>query len=165
MEYIVKQFGFVSLSDFLGSFIRVDLLGFTIPFAALAVLVEQYLGLRFIAAIAFTVLVFLEFVVGVGASVVVRKEKFDREKLLRFGLKFFVWITLFFILNSFKIQWNGTNLIVYGFFDWLYDFIVSYVVLNYLVSVLENLAKATGKTNNILIEGIKKKIENYFNGD
>jgi PAS domain S-box-containing protein len=99
----------------------------------------------------------LELVTGLAAS---KKKgiKIESRKFGRFGLKLTVWLGLFFIINSLRVQYKGTSEFVYGIYEWLHDGLMIYVSLEYLISVIENLGTLTGKRDSGLINAIKKKV-------
>jgi len=156
LDYLCYNFGYENFSDFSGSFIHSKLFILTLPLTGLGVVLEYYLGFNMLTLMAFGVLIFLELLTGLISSRI-KGAKIQSRKFSRFGLKLFVWVTLFFITNSMKLQYSDTKGLSYEFYDWLHTFILGFVNMEYLISVLENLGVITGKSNNTLIGAIKKK--------
>jgi len=118
---------------------------------------EERTGLTSGALVAFSALVGLELLTGLLASKK-RGIKIESRKFSRFGLKLLVWLVLFYILNEFREQYVHSSVVAYEVYDWLHIFVVGYVIMEYLISVLENLGTITGKDYTRLIGIIKKKL-------
>lgn len=166
--HLVNSFGFNCTGDFGSSIIHSNLLIITIPLAGFSALLEASLGLRHLTILAFVVLVTLELITGLVASKI-RGEKIVSRKFSRFGLKVFVWLTLLYVVNAIKIEYsdqggNFSNL-ASGFFTWLHGTLFIYIVIEYLISVLENLSVITGKNNDTLITKIIKKLNGFLSGE
>lgn len=157
LDGLVSQFGFKDHIDFSGSMFHFNLMMVTIPFAALSSIIENMFGLHIMTIAAFVLLLALELTTGLVASKK-RGLKIESRKFGRFGFKLVIWLTLFFIINSLKKQYDGNSTVVYGLYEWLHDGLMIYVSLEYLISVLENLGHITGENNKGFIYAIKKKI-------
>lgn len=163
LNLITTNFGFNDFSDFVTSFIHSRLLWISLPLAALGSFAEQYLGLQIVTLLAFGILLLTELITGLIASKV-KGKKIESRKFARFGLKFGVWMIIFFILNSFRVQYEESSKFAYYFYDWLHTFILGYVNLEYLISVIENLGTITGNDNTAatIANGIKNKFFKLF---
>jgi len=161
LTYLTNHFGFSDLNDFYTSLIHTNLLQITIPLGLLAAIIEKFFGIYPLTLISFGILILLELVTGLLAS---RKKglKIESKKFSRFGLKFGVWVTVFFIVQSLKLQYKDDSEVVYGFYSWLHTFILGYVNMEYLISVLENISVITGKDNNPLVNSLKNKFDKIF---
>lgn len=166
-DQATMHFGFNDFSDFYHSIIHQNLLGITIPLAAVSGLMETFLGLKFFTLIAFVALTILELITGLILS---KKEKrrITSRRFSRFGLKLLVWLTLIGISNLFRIQYKdleGVNNVLAGhLFMWLHTSIFVYIATEYFISVGENLSKITGKELTIF-EKIKHKVEDWFSSN
>jgi hypothetical protein len=120
--------------------------------------VAELLGMKSLTVIAFVVLCTLELSTGIIASVFIKKEKFKSSKASRFTIKLASIMIVFFVLNSFYLQYKESNSIASGFFEWLYLAVLIFFALEYLVSVLENIAVISGQSTNVLVASIKKKL-------
>lgn len=169
LNYLVSNFGFDHISDFNTSIIHSKLLMLTLPVAAISGAVEKFMGLHGLTVISFVLLVILELITGITASKS-RGEKIESHKFSRFGLKIFVWMTLLFITNSLRLEYDNHNdllsLLASGFFSWLHSTLFIYITLEYLISVLENLGSLTKEKNkNSLINAILGKLNGVLGID
>lgn len=165
LNHFVSCFGFSCTSDFNNSFVHSNLLMVTIPFAAISSVIEQIMGLHSLTIIAFTLLVILELITGMAASKN-RGEKIVSHKFSRFGLKVFVWVTLLFITNSLRLEYDGHkdlfSVTSFSIFSWLHNALFVYITVEYLISVLENVTSLTKKKNKSkLIDLIIDKLKNF----
>lgn len=165
LNLIVSQFGFRSVRDFTCSMIHQNIVGAMLCIATLSAFFETYFGLKVLTVASFVALLTLELVTGIIVSVYIKKQPIRSSRFSRFGFKIFVWMTLFFIVHSFMMQWKGESKLVSALFDWLYNIIFIYVCLEYLVSVLENLGAISGKSNVKLIKGLRRKLDKLLDLD
>jgi len=162
LDLLVQTFGFKDKMDYVHSLTHIKLLALTIPIAGISAFVETYFGMRLVTIIAFLVLMTLELVSGLFASVLLKK-KIESKKLSRFGFKVATWMILFFVINSIRLQFKEDGPLIATVFDWIFNVILSYVALEYLVSVLENYAVITGKPQSKIIMALQKKLDQLFN--
>jgi phage-related holin len=168
LNYIVSNFGFSCTEEFNSSIIHFNVLPLTLSFAGLSAIFETIFGLQNLTMIAFVILVVLELLTGLIASKV-KKEPIVSRKFGRFGLKVLVWLTLIYVTNSMKLEFVNSD----GVFDslalvlftWLHGSIFIYIVLEYLISVLENLGVITGTSNKTLTNAITNKLNSFFNDE
>src|ERR1700748_1205056 len=105
LKDILFSFGYKNLHDFLDTTflikkgIMMNILLFSLSISPIALLVEQYIGIKPIAYFAFVVLFVLEFITGVSASVFIRKEKFESFKMGRIVLKIFAYSIILGLTN------------------------------------------------------------------
>lgn len=166
LNHFVSCFGFSCTNDFNGSFVHANLLAITIPVAALSSFIESIMGLHGLTVLAFVSLVILELITGIVAAKG-RGEKIVSHKFSRFGLKVFVWLTLLFITNSLRLEYDGEDdmlsRLTGGFFSWLHGSLFVYITLEYLISVLENVGSLTNeKSKKSLINTIIKKLNGFL---
>lgn len=165
---LVNDFGFNCTGDFTDSIIHTNWLTLTIPLAGFSALAESFFGLRHLTILAFVVLVTLELVTGLVASKI-RGEKIVSHKFSRFGLKVFVWLTLLYVVNAIKIEYSSQmgnfSSLALAFFTWLHGTLFIYVIIEYLISVLENLGVITGKNNDTLVTKIIKKLNSFLGNE
>jgi phage-related holin len=165
LDYVVYNFGFESYTDFSDSMIHNKLLFLTIPFAGASAFLEYMVGLQSFTLIAFVVLVILELVTGLVASKN-RGEEIVSRKFSRFGFKVFVWFLLIYIVNSMKLEYRNSDTdfgsLAYGLFIWLHGTLFIYIVIEYLISVLENLGSITGNKKDNLIKSIIRRLNDFI---
>lgn len=169
LENLVVQFGFDSLNDFINSLIHFKLLLLTLPFSiAVFGIVEKYFGFTSAIFAAFVIMAVLELLTGIWGSLAVGK-KIQSKKIGRFGLKILVWLALIFVAHAFadsyKDQTGIQNHLIYQIFTLFHGVLMVYVTFEYIISILENLGKITGKTNTKLIGFIKNKVDKFLDTD
>jgi len=162
-DLLVQNFGFIDLSDFLHSLFHPKMLFLTIPtmftFSALILFVETWFGLSYTALVGFVVAAILELVTGLWASRV-KGHSWESRKASRFGLKIVVYLGLMLVVNTFKLSFADAsgflNPVVNTIFYVLHTLLVVFVSFEYIISILENLSTITGKSNNKLLQFMKK---------
>ena len=162
-EELVCQFGFENLNEFMTSMVHHKLLLFTLPSSIfLFGVIEKYFGITSAIFGAFVVLAILELVTGVWGAVA-QKKKLQSKKVGRFGLKLLVWMSLIFVSHSFAQSYEDLkgfqNVLVFQIFSWFHGVLMVYVSFEYIISILENLGKITGNTNNRLINFLNNRLD------
>lgn len=160
LDRFVHNFGFDSRYDFKTSFLHMNLMSVTIPTAVISSFLEQYFGMHTITMVAFFILITLELFTGIIASKV-RNIPIQSKKFSRFGFKLGIWVSIFFILHTMKLQYVGTS-VVAGIYGWLHNGIFIYVTMEYLLSVVENVSVITGDKNNVILSMIKGSVGKYI---
>lgn len=168
-DLLAYEFGFTNFSDFVDSLIHTKLMAFTIPLAfsvaGIVTFLENNLGMQVMTMASLLVLLILELVTGLwGARI--KKTKIESRKFARFGLKVIVWFSLFFVMNSLSLQYlNKPGLwdkALHTIFAWSHGTLMVFVALEYLISVLENFSKITGRDTSPIIKALRKKIDAWF---
>lgn len=160
-------YGYDTLSDFGQSLApAVKYAGataFTTVVSMLAVSVNRIFGLDGYAFFALLIVLAFELLSGLTASRI-RKEPLSSMKLSRFGFKVCCYLVLiavpYLFSTSFKYHEKDLPSLV---FDWMHVFLVVQIVLENLVSILENMAVISGKPKTHIINKLTSKIENFFN--
>lgn len=166
-NYIVTNFGFSDCSEFVNSFIHLNLITVTLPIVTVSSIFEKYFGLEHLTMISFLLLIILELLTGILSSKM-RGIKIQSKKFSRFGLKVIVWLSLIFIVNSFRLEYKTHTDIMgtlgFTIFNWLHTFLFIYINMEYLISVLENLGVITGNKKNTgtIVKLIKDKLFSSF---
>lgn len=106
-------------------------------------------------------LALLEVTTGIYASVVVKKQKLQSGKMSRFLIKLAIMLICLFVLGAFAREYKNTS-ILGDLFQWMRDGVFTFTVIEYLVSVLENLSAISGKPNNRLLGAIKNKMDSFL---
>jgi len=169
LDEFVSHFGFENVSDFFHSLVHPKLLLFTLPTTILGFslfsFIEKWFGLSYMVFVAFIVALVLELVTGLAASVK-RRVKISSRRFSRFGLKVMVWMGLMLITNSFQLSYVGQTDIVskltYNLFYFLHGFLVVYICIEYMISILENLSVITGQKENKFLNLLKKKVDQWI---
>lgn len=172
---ILFSFGYTDFSDFMHSnFVTKGTLSSTfllsITFSTIFVQIEQFIGLHPLAYLSFILFFILEFATGVAASVWIKKEKFQSLKMGRIVLKIFVYSIILGLMNIFSKEIGGHAVagIEFNFFEWIYFLVINILILQLLVSVLENCEILGIKEVSIFLRIFRKrikKIETKASGD
>lgn len=119
---------------------------------------DRLFGLDGYAFVALLIVFLTELATGVGASFV-RKEPLSSMKLSRFTFKLACYLVLIFVpyVMSLSFKERGSTLAA-TIFDWLHIFLVIQIVLENIVSILENLSVLSGKDKTHWISKIQTKI-------
>ena len=163
---LVSDFGFNNLRDFYESMVHTKFLFLTLPTSIITFsVIQQWLGLSGAVFISFGVMAVMELITGLwGAKVT--GTKLTSRKFSRFGLKILVWLSLILVANSFKISYQGLegfqNLLIYQLFSWIHGVLVVYITMEYMISILENMGKINGETDNKLLTFLKKKLDQFL---
>ena len=169
LDTFVSHFGFENMSDFVNSLVHPKLLLFTLPTTLLGFslfsFIEKWFGLSYMVFIAFIVVLILELVTGLAASLL-KGVKISSTKFSRFGLKVFVWMGLILVTNSFQTDYLGRADIIskltYNLFYTLHGLMVVYICIEYMISILENLSVITGNKENKFLNFLKKKVDQWL---
>lgn len=155
LNTIVDNFGFADFNDFACSMVHANLLKITIPVSGIIALFSHLLGFEEATTVAFFVMVVFELVSGLWASKVEGK-KIESRKLSRFGFKLLTWLVLISVVNAFARQYEG-----HGILGWLVemlkDTVVGYILFEYVLSIVENMERITGKEI-----ALKRHLNNLF---
>ena len=139
---LVDTFGFDTFHDFATSMVHFDLLKITLPISFGIGLISCILGFEDMTTIAFFVMVIFELASGITASVFEGK-KIESRRFSRFGFKLITWLVLVGVLNAFTLQY--TKGVLGWFVETLSSTVVGYIMFEYLISIVENLERITGK--------------------
>jgi hypothetical protein len=150
------MFGFEDVRDFSASFIHINLTPFLILLAWACGIIELMFGLKILTLCAFIILLIVELVSGIWASKV-KGIKITSHRFNRFIAKLFLWLVCFFIINSLKREQECGTVLFY-LYSWLYQTVMTFVIFEYLLSVIENIGAITGKSNFALINTIIRKL-------
>jgi hypothetical protein len=161
LKYIIGSYGYENGLSLLQSFfpsLKYNATLLVLTFSAVAAEIETLLGFQHYTLIAFLVGALFELASGIYASVVVRKEPFQSEKLGRFIFKFILLMVGLYMVNQFAKEWQEKSPLLSEVFNWIYAFLFTMGALEYLFSVLENYASASGKEKDFYVKAIAKKV-------
>lgn len=165
-QKIIESFGFQHYSDLLASLFpstKYQILGFTVTFSAVSGLAEKLFGLEALTIIALVFMLMMEFASGIIAGKI-KGKRIESRLMGRFLVKVFLWLTCLFFIHTLQVDYETKNQLIAGALHWLHSGLMIYVSLEYLISILENIAVISGKSNDVLIKYIRKKI-NQLLGD
>lgn len=161
IKNLLKTFDYHSWTDLAQSLApssKYQLSAAAMIFSAVSVSVDKIFGLDGLAFFALIIVFFTELVSGLIASHV-RGEKIESHKLSRFLFKIFYYMVLiavpYIMSTSFSNRDRDLPAVI---FDWLHVFLVVQIVLENMVSILENLAVISGKDKTHWVTKIQTKI-------
>lgn len=167
LDYVVETFGFDNFNEYVHSLFHRDatvvfLISSTL-ISSITLWIEKSLGIKPVLIGAIILLLIWELFSGL-IKMKKSKEEFSSNRFGRFSLKAFFWISLFYIVYSFRSQFDGTNIIAFELFDWIHTAALVYMFLEYLISVDENMAKITNKENTFL-QLVIKKVKSFLSAE
>lgn len=165
-EKILKTFAYNSWSDLASSLMPSTKYEWLTPcslsFSSLMVLIQILFGFDALAFIALLVVMLAELSSGIIASRY-RKEPFSSMKLSRFSFKVAYYLVLIFVTNSMANSFKATDQsLAATIFHWMHIFLTVQIVLENVVSILENVSVISGKDKTHWISKIQSKIENFL---
>lgn len=165
-EKIIRSFEFDGWSG-LGSSLMPSvkygsMTSLTIVASSVSVVVNLLFGLEAFAFVALLVSMVAELTSGVLASFYL-KAMFDSNRFSRFLFKAFYYLVLIYITNSmaqgYKAQGNDS---AFTTFHWMHLFITVQIVLENIISILENISSISGKDKGHWIVSVKDKVNELF---
>lgn len=164
----LKTYEYASFEEFVLSLapsFKYKLQGLTITLSFLAGVVDQLFGIGPALAVAMVIAILAETGTGIKASRL-RGEKFSSFRFSRCIIKVFVWFTLLYITNAFEKDMAARSGLFYDaahlFFQFIFIVILSYFMIEYVTSILENLGSITGKGKTALIDVIQNAWKRFL---
>ena len=162
LNYHIQGLGFTDTTDMMTSTFHTDKSWTAITIVSsvlgsLAYFIEQYVGLTVTAYIAFLTLLILEFITGIRASLKSGK-KIESRKFGRMIVKIGLYTTILGIIHVMK----GAIASSFDIYDWVYYVVFNMVVIQLIISVLENLSKLGFAESKGIIGIIKKRLSKWF---
>jgi len=158
---LLRSFEYDNLSHLLSSLMpstKYQLTTVCTSISATGVLVNRIFGLDFLAFAALLAVLAGELSSGIIAAFV-KKEQFSSTKLTRFLFKVFYYLVLiavpYLMAQSF---FNSGKELPAVIFDWMHVFLVVQIVLENMVSILENVSVISGKPKTHWINKIQDKV-------
>jgi hypothetical protein len=168
IEKIIHTYGWESKVDFLQSMVpsvkyHAALLSITL--SGVLAFFTSIADISIISAGGFALLAFVELCTGIIASVVYKKERLKSVKMGRFVVKLSLMLVCLFILGAFATEFSKSNVLLGELFSWMRDGVFAFTAIEYLVSVLENVAVISGQPNSRLLSAIRNKMDKVFGSD
>ena len=136
----------------------------TLSLSAFFAVVGHYLGITPFIAVAMVVAVLVETLTGIRASEK-RGIKFESFRFSRCIIKVFIWMVLIFVTNCFllecEIRDGWIDKVGETFFGFVRLLILVYFLVEYIVSILENLAILDGKDKTEFIDALKELYKSF----
>ena len=165
-SYIVTNFGFTSIADFINSMFHLKLFNYTMSTAIVGfAFISSCLGISSGILISFIIIAFAELITGLFASSV-EKVTWTSRRFSRFGLKITCYLILFLVTNMLQVSYTEVdgirNALLYNVFSSLHGVLILFVTLEYMISVLENLSRIFKKGDKRLINFLNRKIDDIL---
>lgn len=165
-ERLLKTYGYDSMAQFgeslAPSLKYAGITALSTSISAISVSVDRIFGLDAFAFLALIMVLAAELASGLTASRV-RREDISSMKLSRFAFKVFYYLVLiavpYLFATSFKSHGKDMAAVV---FDWMHIFLTVQIVLENMVSILENMAVISGKPKTHIINKLQDKIDNFL---
>lgn len=158
---LLRGFEYNSISDWFCSMFPSFKYSSTVFLATISVTssgVEKFFGIDFLALASFALVMVVELVSGITASII-KKEKFSSSRLSRFMFKFFYYLVLIsapFLLSSYYRTHDRDNTAF--IYEWVQTFLIMQIFFENMISILENIAVIDGKDKTHIIAKIKLKL-------
>lgn len=159
---LLKGFEWEDTFDFslsLWPSLKYDVILMSISVSALVTHVDRLFGLDVFSLVALFAVMLVELASGTYASKIT-KTPFSSRKLSRFTLKMACYLVLIAVPYLFHLSFlSHHKSAAASLFDWMHTFLVTQIVIENIISILENLALIQGKSKNYWINKIKEKIK------
>ena len=163
MNEFLKDWGFSSLHDLFQSTLHYKnykpMFTVSITVAGLSSFIDKWLGLEPMVFLAFCVLLVIEFITGIGASI---KEgnKIESRKFGRFICKVFIYTIMIGVVHILNTSADGR--IVSKVYSFIYWVIIDYISLQLIISVFENLSRLGFQETSKVFKKINKYLSKWF---
>jgi hypothetical protein len=167
---LMQEFGFKTSTDFLlstfGFSIKKSVLLMGGFFGFLEVAVKDFIGLDPLVYISFVILLFLEFLTGIKASVKEGK-KIQSKRIGRVILKIMIYTLIIGIINIFSTKLFIPKVLGYSLniYSVIYYSVLNLIIFQLLLSVFENLTRLGYSETNQVFKFLTKKADKWFSLD
>lgn len=159
---VLAGFEYYSINEFLQSLvptIKYHTLMIAFTTSAFISFVETVFGITWMAFISFFLVMIFELLSGTYASNV-QNIPFSSSKLSRFTFKVACYLVLisvpYIFYMNYKVQGNVAAAFI---FEWLHVFLVVQIVIENILSIIENVAVIQGKPKTYWIDKIREKLK------
>jgi hypothetical protein len=168
LSRFLQTYEYASFEEFMLSLapsFKYRLQSLTLTLSFLAGIVDQLFGIGPALAVAMVVAILVETWSGIKASKK-RGQKFSSFRFSRCIIKIFVWFTLLYITHAFESDFAARSGIVSSaahlFFQFVFIVILTYFMIEYVTSILENMGSITGKDKRVLIDVIQNAWKRFL---
>jgi hypothetical protein len=169
VTYILKGFGFSSLTDYLNSLFspNTSVIILSASLATLRVSIFSYTGLDVVVIAAFVFLIIAEFQTGIRVSMSIKMERFKSRKFGRMILKIGTYISIVVVLHTFSKRMEVPNVLGFDInpFLWLYYMVFTAIVFQLFISWMENLGCLGYKETKSIAGFVLRKFNKWFEFD
>lgn len=168
ITYIVECFGFTNLADLGQSVIHfktglLSIFKIGLILGTVSSYIEKFIGIEPVAFVAFIVLIVLEFITGIKASIE-EGSKIESRKFGRMIIKLAVYTITLGLLNTFQDHLQAPIILGYTFdiYGWIFKVVMNMVIVQLFISVLENLSRLGYMETLLILKVIKKRFNKWF---
>ena len=163
MKAFLKDWGFCNLHDVFQSTLHYKsfkpMLAFSVTTGSATTFIDKFLGLEPMMFIAFCILLCLEFITGVCASIK-EGDKIESRKFGRFIFKVFIYTLMISVVHIMNVSSEGRLINkVYYFIYWV---IVDYISIQLIISVFENCSRLGFSESSRVFKRINKFLSKWF---
>ncbi len=169
LTFLIRAFGFENWQDFKVSsfgFIHKDIViggGVVAFFTSVLDAIPCVFGVQYAFFFAYVMLIIFEWLTGILASLK-RGEKHESRKLGRMLFKVLIYSVLVALLHQMtKIEFPYEFMEHFSPFKWLYWLMITIIIWQLWVSVLENLSSLGFRFAKVALKVINKNFENKLN--
>jgi phage-related holin len=160
---IVKEYGFSCWTEMLQSTLHYKnykpMLGMSITLGGFSALTNKFLGLDALVYVSFVLLILIEFITGISASIKEGK-KIESKRLGRFLVKITIYTLMIAIANILRISYESDIVgKLYGFIYWV---ILHFITVQMIVSVFENLSRLGYQESSRVFKKINQFMSKWF---
>jgi hypothetical protein len=162
-NWILKDWGFTSMQDLLQSTLHIGsikpMMVLSVTFGTLSSITDKYLGLEPLVYLSFLILLIVEFITGISASIKEGK-KIESKRLGRFIVKIVVYTLMIAIVNILNKSFDDR--IVGKIYNFIYWIIIDFITLQLIISVFENLSRLGFQESSRVFNKINKYLSKWF---
>lgn len=162
-NWILKDWGFTSMQDLLQSTLHIGsikpMMVLSVTFGTLSSITAKYLGLEPLVYLSFLILLIVEFITGISASIREGK-KIESKRLGRFIVKIVVYTLMIAIVNILNKSFDDR--IVGKIYNLIYWVIIDFITLQLIISVFENLSRLGFQESSRVFNKINKYLSKWF---
>ena len=170
ITFLLEGFGYSNINDFMQSTFHVSVIKpitfLSTTLAVVAMSFETVVGLQPIVYLAFTLLIIFEVITGIKASIKEGK-KIESRKFGRMIIKLSVYTILIAIVNTFKQHLVVPRIfgVDVNIYEWIYFAVLNMIIIQLLISLLENLGRLGYGESSLIIKFLKKLLNKYISID
>jgi hypothetical protein len=159
---LLAGFEYTGTSDFAQSLlptIKYNMMSSVLCMSLLISWIDKIFGLSYLAIGALILVMLLELASGTYASKI-SKTKFSSKRLSRFTFKMACYLIMIAVPYLFHSSYKQTGpAMAASLFEWLHVFLVVQIVIENIISVLENVSVIQGKSKTYWIDKIRGKAD------
>lgn len=163
MKNFINDWGYSSLHDLLQTTLHYKnikpMLAMSVTMAGVSNLINKYIGLEPVTFLAFILLLLVELITGIKASIY-EGNKLESRKFSRFVFKVFIYIVMISITHLFSIGSEGR--IISSLYGFIHFIIIDYITIQLIISVFENLSRLGFQESSKVFKAIKNYLNKWF---